>query len=129
MSDINELILEEHKKMLIFSGNLSDFQLKNLSGWASIVIPSFKEVKIKYNFKSGPGKIIYEFLLENKISDKIKDNALIALNQWAKSLFWEDTTVSIFFGKKEWKLNKKEKSSLKKRGKVSKNSSKMVAQA
>lgn len=129
MSEINELILEEHRKMVVFSGNLSDFQLKNLTGWAQIVIPSFKEVKIKYNFKTGPGKIIYEFILKNKVSDKKKDEALIVLNQWAKFLFWEDTTVSIFFGKKEWKLNKKEKSSLKKKEKVSKNSSKMVAQA
>lgn len=129
MSEINELILEEHRKMLIFSGNVSDFQLKNISGWAKIVIPSFKEVKIQYNFKTGAGKIVYKFTLDKPVNNDLKDKALIHLNEWAKAFFFADTTVSIFFNEKQWKLNKKEKSLPKKKGKLSKNSSRTVAKA
>lgn len=112
-------IVEEHKKILMLSGNLSDFQFNNLKKWPFIVIgDGLKEVEIKYDFfqyvkdknsgekvkKIYAGKITYDFKIDGDLGFK-KEELQTRLGQlifWVKTLFWKETSVVIKKNGKKW---------------------------
>ena len=99
-----EKMLEEHKKMLIMTGNLSDFQLNNLKTWPFIVFDDVSKVEIEYDFSEilkddlgeaiegiGAGKVIF-----NLSAAKVPTEEQIGnLRTWTKFLFWKDTEVEV----------------------------------
>lgn len=104
-------IISDHRKMLIMSGNLSDFQLENMKNWPFILFDDIDSVKLNYDFTTkvlnengnmseniGSGKVCYNvvrhagFKPESSEADKIA-----TLTQWTKFLFWSDTEVEVKF--------------------------------
>jgi len=99
-----ELMLDDHKKMLIMTGKISDFQLKNLKTWPFILFDKVDKVELEYDFSEmvsdgsealtesiGAGKIAYNIKLDSVPS---KEN-IETLKNWTKFLFWNDTLVEI----------------------------------
>ena len=106
-------IIEDHKKALIVSGNISDFQLKNLKNYPFIAFGKIVEsVEVSYNFKHlgaeqvHPGSIIYNFKIKNGIRVKKEDlkNGIIHLKWLTKILFFNDTDVIITRNGKKWAI-------------------------
>ena len=112
-------MVSEHKANLLLSGNLSDFQVKNLKSWPYIVfdLDKLENVEIKYNFKLNEeseqsnalgvyaGEVIFNFKFKKriKIKQSEKEKALSDLTLWTKFLFWNDTEVKFKRNGKPWK--------------------------
>lgn len=97
-------MLEEHKRMLIMTGKLSDFQLENLKKWPFIVFDSVDKVEIEYDFSETKkdsdsdevygicaGKVVFNL----EATEPPKKNQIDTLKQWTKFLFWKDTKVEV----------------------------------
>ena len=109
----NAEIISEHRKMLILSGNLSSFHMENLTNFPHIVFNELEKFELEYNFykfnESGErqvfaGHITYNVDFKEGIEadeDELRKRAE-ALKFFVKSLFWEDTEVSIKRGGSEW---------------------------
>ena len=96
-------MLEEHKKMLIMTGKISDFQIKNLKAWPYVLFDGVTKVKIKYDFTEKPieedsdpaedsvcaGRIEYQIAMAG-VPDQTRIDTLV---EWTKFLFWKDTEV------------------------------------
>lgn len=118
MDNPNNTQINEHRQMTILSGNLSDFQLKNLKLWPFVVFDNLDKTIIKYDFikliknpKTDEeerhvysGKVSYDFIFKSntEISLKTKQFALKNLKLWVKTMFWNDTVVEFKKGGKEW---------------------------
>jgi len=96
--------LEEHKQIVIMTGNISDFQLKNLKTWPFILFDDVETVTIDYNFTEtvknedgensegiGAGKV--KFSIKSKAEPTEK--AIETIKNWTKVLFWNDTVVEV----------------------------------
>lgn len=97
-------MLEEHKKMLIMTGKISDFQIKNLKSWPFILFEGVETVNIKYNFtQSEEIKEEVESICAGKVEFNIKlieapdKERIKTLKHWTKFLFWKDTEVVVKF--------------------------------
>lgn len=120
---ITEDQIEEHRKMVTLSGNLSDFQLTNLKTWPFIVFgEDLDKVEINYNFKSDSdqkdtdsgynvdslcaGKVSYNFYFNNEpsLSKEELQGRFDHLTLWTKFLFWKDTEVQFQKEGEEWKI-------------------------
>lgn len=101
-------IVDEHRKMIIMTGNISDFQIKNLKSWPFIVFgPELKSVEIDYEFTKGgengelyPGKVNFDFNFTSDPEDP--NNSIGLLTHWTRFLFWQDTTVTFTRKGKPW---------------------------
>lgn len=112
-------MINEHKANLLLSGNLSDFQVKNLKSWPYIVfdLNKLENVEIKYNFKLNEdseqsnalgvyaGEVSFDFQFKKniRIYKKEKEKALGDLTLWTKFLFWNNTEVKFKRNGKLWK--------------------------
>jgi len=97
-------IVDDHKKMLIVSGNLSDFQLKNLKTWPFVVFDNIEDAMLDYNFGSEngidtAGEVTYTIMKKDitKNEDNI-DNKKETLINWVKFMFWKETKVTVQYG-------------------------------
>lgn len=117
---MSDKIVEEHRKMVIVSGKISDFQLNNLKNYPFIVLGDYlKDAQIDYSFirpgaKVDPnglkmedmyaGEIKYTFTFkeEPKYTKEELANRLGQLISWVKYLFWVNTTVKFYRDGKEW---------------------------
>lgn len=95
-------IIEEHKKMLIISGNLSDFQLENLKKWGFILFDGLKSVTINYDFSSdkanqiiSEGTVEFDFIFDKDTVIENKDKKIEQLTTWTRFLFWVETKVVV----------------------------------
>lgn len=108
MSDA-ENVVEEHKKMMVMTGKLSDFQLENLQKWPFVVFnESLNNVSVDYDFYKEEkelyaGKVVYDFNFKSE-PEKYEEE-LQMLTFWVKYLFWEDTKVEFKSGGKKWPTN------------------------
>ena len=115
---VNEKIIDEHRQAIFVSGNLSDFQLKNLKTWPFVVLNDLQAVKIDYDFLDydveekedgeipiGAGKITFDFRFskKTKISKEKRKVALDHLELWTKFLFWKDTEVIFKRNGRKWR--------------------------
>ena len=99
MTTRNETILDDHRKMLTLSKQLSDFQLENLQKWPFIVFDGIKKNTVEYNFIDENDMFyagIVTFNLESDIVEEshIKDHGRFLVD-WAKILFWTDTQIEV----------------------------------
>ena len=113
-------LVEDHRKMVAMTGNLSDFQLVQLKAWPKIVIDDkyVSEVKVTYDFtrkndedreELHAGKVIYDFHFINGVpypKEELKKRLQNLVN-WTKYLFWEDTEVEIKKQGRAWQSWKK----------------------
>lgn len=113
-------LIDDHRKMVAMTGNLSDFQLTNLKTWPTVAIEDkyINDVKVKYDFtrvndedqeELHAGSVVYDFSFSEKLpypKDELK-RRLDHLIHWTKHLFWEDTVVEIKKEGKTWQSWKK----------------------
>ena len=108
---VDEKFLEEHRKMIANSGNLSDFHLAQLKNWPYVVFDNLESVDLKYDFAdmmkadvegsdikvkmNHPGKVEYDFYFKKNTRIKKDDFAkrLDILEKWIHSIFWTNTKV------------------------------------
>ena len=113
---MDNTIVEEHRKMLVLSWELSDFQLKNLKTWPFLLFDNIDKVEISYDFTKTiqendeevedlcAGKIEFNIIFNKntKIKKEVKEKGLETLSLWTKFLFWNDTEVIIKRNGKIW---------------------------
>lgn len=93
--------LDDHRKMLTLSKQLSDFQITNLKAWPQIAFNDVKNSTVDYSFIDKDemfyaGKVIFRIaLLEEPNKEEIikRSNHLA---DWTRILFWTDTQVEVF---------------------------------
>lgn len=105
-------IIEEHKKMVIMTGNLSDFQLTNLKTWPFILFDSLESVEVSYDFTKliaekeelSPGTVQFNFKFkkDTKLNRDQTKKQLEALSLWTKFMFWKETEVRFVKEGKKW---------------------------
>jgi hypothetical protein len=110
-----QTVIDEHKKMLIMTGNLSDFQLQNLKTWPFIVFDKeLEKTEIKYDFTKlvaekeelAAGSVTYDFAFkkDTKLDRAETKKKLEMLKLWTQFLFWKDTTVQFTRAGKKWEV-------------------------
>lgn len=112
----NQNIVDEHRKMVIMTGCLSDFQLENIKKWPFIVFGNdLLKVEINYDFVDGnkegvqinSGSVEYDFYFNNLPTEEVETMAKSMLTLWTKYLFWSDTKISFKKEGKKWQNKKK----------------------
>lgn len=107
-------IVDEHRKMVVMTGNISEFQIENLKNWPYLVFgENLKKVQIDYNFVQGEGEegdlhagsVNFDFTFNEE--PKLVNESLDLLSHWTKYLFWEDTVVTFSKEGKKWGKNSK----------------------
>lgn len=110
-NQVDEKLINEHRAAVALTGNVSDFQLKNMKTWPFILFDNIKQVKIDYNFykENGSdslhaGKVTYniEFDKDPAIPKEEVKKKLEHLSLWTKYLFWKDTEVEVQKQGKVW---------------------------
>jgi hypothetical protein len=115
-------ILDDLKKMMIMTGQMSDLHYKNLVQWGKIVFENYDSVEISYNinntdpnkFKKLTGNALENYsqsfirykVIPKKGKRMLKKNAEQALNTltlWIGDIFWTGIQVQIFIKDKEYK--------------------------
>jgi hypothetical protein len=105
-------IIEDHKKMVIMTGSLSDFQLQNLKTWPFLLFDGLETVEITYDFTKlvaeqselSPGTIQFNFNFKGELEPE-KDLAkkqLETLSLWTRFMFWKETKVNFLKSGKKW---------------------------
>jgi hypothetical protein len=109
-------MVDEHKKMVMMTGNLSDFQLQNMKTWPFLLFSEELEtVQIDYDFTKlitdkeeelSPGMVQYSFKFKEgtDISKELADKQLSTLSLWTKFLFWKETEVKFLKNGEEWQI-------------------------
>lgn len=108
-------IVDEHKKMVMMTGNLSDFQLENLKKWPFLLFEDLETVKLTYDFTKlisdkeeelSPGTIQYDFTFKKgtKLDRDLTKKHLGTLTLWTKFMFWKETEVRFLVAGKKWKV-------------------------
>ena len=108
-------VVDDHKKMLIMTGNLSDFQLDNMKKWPFILFDQeLEKVEINYDFTKlvaeqeelAPGRVSYnlEFKKNTKLNRDETKNKLQMLTLWTQFLFWKETKVEFQRAGKKWEV-------------------------
>ena len=93
MSDNQDLdILNEHKRLMIITNKLSEFQIKNLKMYPFILFDNVVEVKIEHDLdlKKGSGFVVYKIKTKEKQTEKQKKDTL---KKWVQTLLFEDVKV------------------------------------
>lgn len=108
-------VVDDHKKMLVMTGNLSDFQLENMKKWPFILFDQeLEKVEINYDFTKlvaeqeelSPGRVAYNMTFKANIKlnrDETKAK-LAQLSLWTQFLFWKDTKVEYKRAGKKWEV-------------------------
>lgn len=110
-----DVLLQEHRRSVLLSGNLSDFQLQNLQTWPFMVFgDDLLEASIDYDFTTksadgrlvSPGIIVFDFKFKD---DKyiVNTKHLENLSLFVKFMFWSDTEVKFKIREEEIVINAK----------------------
>jgi len=107
-------IIEDHKKMVMMTGNLSDFQLNNLKTWPFLLFDSLESAEITYDFTKlvaeseelSPGTMQYNFKFkkDTKLDRERTKKQLETLSLWVKFMFWKETEVRFLRAGKKWEV-------------------------
>jgi hypothetical protein len=105
MVDNSETVLDDHRKMLTVSKNLSTFQLDNLKKWAFIAFDNVDNNTVSYSFIDGEdqfyaGRVVFKINLETDIDKEEKFKRSTFLADWTRVLFWTDTKVEVYVNDK-----------------------------
>lgn len=102
-----ENIIEQSRNNLLLTGELNDFQLKNLKSWPAVLFDNLDKTKIKFDFTLDEdseqenalgihaGTVEFDFYFSKgvKTSKELKQQKLGNLTMWVKFMFWSDTKV------------------------------------
>ena len=93
--------LDDHRKMLTISKQLSNFQIENLKGWPFVAFSDIKKSEIEYNFIDNQemfyaGEVIFKIELNNNLDGEEILKRSTALSNWTRVLFWTDTKVEVY---------------------------------
>jgi hypothetical protein len=131
MTDIDKTI-EEHRKMIVLSKNISEFHLNNIKAWIYIFFNDVKEATIEYDFLDsagnfGAGQVIVKLNIGNKAIQTKQgyDNFIEAV----KYILFKETKVILYKNGRLWKFKNTPTILAKKKKKLSKTTSKTDAQA
>jgi hypothetical protein len=131
MTDIDKTI-EEHRKMIVLSKNISEFHLNNIKAWIYIFFNDVKEATIEYDFLDdagnfGAGQIIIKLSVGNESIQTKQgyDNFIEAV----KYILFKETKVLLYKNGRLWKFKNTPTILTKKNKKPSKTTSKTDAQA
>ena len=107
-------IIEDHKKMVIMTGKLSDFQLDNLKTWPFLLFDDLESVEITYDFTKliaeqeelSPGTVQFNFKFkkETKLDRDQAKQQLDTLSLWTRFMFWKETKVRFLKLGKKWEV-------------------------
>ncbi len=108
-------VIEEHKKMVIMTGMISDFQLENLKTWPFILFSDdLDQVKLSYDFTKtvsndeelSAGKVTYDFYFKkgSKLDRADTKKQLETLSLWTRFMFWKETEVTCLRNGKKWEI-------------------------
>lgn len=109
-----EQAVEDHRKLLIISGMLSEFQLENLQKWPFVVFgKDLDKTEISYDFKMDQkdevnareihaGKVEFDLYFKTRPDDEFIGKGLLMMEIWTKFLFWQDTEVIFRVEGKKW---------------------------
>jgi hypothetical protein len=104
-------IVDEHRKMVVMTGNISDFQIENLKQWPFVVFgEDLKESKVDYDFVQGKegdlcaGSVNFDFNFKKEPKEITK--GLDFLTHCTRYLFWADTEVTFTNKGKKWPKTK-----------------------
>lgn len=118
MNNEHDNIVEEHRKMVLMSGKISDFQLENLKKWPFIAFGrNLDKIEIEYDFTTSKdgndksmevcaGYVTYNFHFNDNFKMS-KDDILARLSSltvWVKYLFWKDTQIKFKKEGKSWEI-------------------------
>jgi hypothetical protein len=106
-------LIDDHKRAVLMTGNLSDFQINNLKNWMIMLFPSEKVDRygLSYDFSNSnfsnsdamgdAGKINLSIHLKPNVPKKEFKDSIKTYKEWCKFLFWEGTKVkvSLYVGK------------------------------
>ena len=111
-------VLNEHKQLLMLTGRISEFHMKNLKNWPYVLFnkEDVKDVNIDYNFIKIDadeqeavethavfhGIVTYDLGLKKDFEEEELHYKLSSLVNWTKTLFWEDTEVMIKLNGELW---------------------------
>lgn len=117
MSDI-----EEHKKMAILSGKLSDFQLNNLKMWPFVVFDNLSVASVHYDLQKDlkikdatndsvehfpsvkKGVILYNLKFKDDAEIPNVEKRVTDLRNWIKTLLWGDVEVLFEKDGEKWEI-------------------------
>lgn len=109
-------IVDEHRKMVLMTGALSDFQLQNLKTWPFIIFQNdiLESANITYDFTKiiedqeqlSPGTVQYDFVFKPnvKLNREETKKKLAMLTSWVRFMFWKETEVRILRAGKKWEV-------------------------
>lgn len=118
MTSEHDNAVEEHRKMVLMSGKISEFQLENLKKWPFITFGrNLDKIEIEYDFTTSKdeksesmevcaGYVTYNFHF-NENFNMSRDDILARLSSltvWVKYLFWKDTEVKFKKEGKSWEI-------------------------
>jgi hypothetical protein len=105
-------IIEDHKKMVIMTGSLSDFQLQNLKTWPFLLFDQLETAAITYDFTKligeqeelSPGTVQFDFKFKEgtKLERDHTKKQLETLSLWVRFMFWKETKVKFLKSGKKW---------------------------
>ena len=105
-------ITDDHRNMLMLSGNLSSFHIDNLKAFPKIVFNDINNFTLHYDFyenkneekKLCSGKVIYDitFYKEPTYTTEELQKRMSDLKFWVRTLFWKDTKVTVKKDGKRW---------------------------
>jgi len=105
-------IIDDHRNMLILSGNLSSFHIDNLKAFPKIVFNDIKNFTLHYDFYTGKGddkklcsgKVVYDVIFDKEPNFTTEElqKRMSDLKFWVRTLFWKDTRVTVKKNGKRW---------------------------
>ena len=105
-------IIDDHRNMLMLSGNLSSFHIDNLKTFPKIVFDNIKNFTLHYDFYEGKGdakklysgKVIYDLTFDKEPEYTVEElqRRMSDIKFWVRTLFWKDTGVTIKKDGKRW---------------------------
>lgn len=121
MPEDTEKLVDDHRKMVALTGNLSDFQLENLKKWPFVVFNNLSKVTVDYNFTSNnekdkkdseerddlcAGQVTFNFHFsgDHQLSKEELQKRLEHLTLWTKFMFWKDTEVKFQVEGTKWEI-------------------------
>lgn len=103
----NNTVIDDHRNMLMFSKQLSQFQINNMNGWVHVFFTNVEKADVSWSFIDSEG-LFYSGVVTYNLSLGENEDLNIACNYLilaTKMLFWEQTEVVININGELW--NKK----------------------
>jgi hypothetical protein len=122
---MNRAVIEDLRRIMIMTGEMSDLHLHNLQQWGKIVFDNYDKIELAYNLnptdpkkykeltgndltdvekEAVPSYIAYTVVPKKgkRITQKKVEQALKSLQLWIRDIFWSNIHIKIFIKDKEY---------------------------